>query len=94
MALLGPGREAAGRAMVGARVLRLLADDVRPVARGVAATAGVDWSSAAAVAFRRQVVLRAEAAQELADRLDRAADALEQHGRVVADRVALLDQVV
>lgn len=94
LAVLEPARNAAVAARAGARQLRLLADDVRRVARRVGGTATVDWRSRAAEAFRSQASLRSAAASELAEQLDRAADVLDRHAVLVGDRVALVEETV
>lgn len=94
LAVLAPGREAASVAQARARQLRLVADDVRRVARRVGGTAAVDWRSSAADAFRLQARLRAQAALDLAGKVDRAAEALERHAVLVGDRVVLVEETV
>lgn len=92
LAVLGPGREAAVAARARARQLRVLADDVRRVARRVEETSSVDWRSAAADAFRHQLVERVAQVSDLARRLDEAAGAMERHASLVGDRVALVEE--
>lgn len=94
LGVLGPGREAARVAQARARQLRLVADDVRRVARRVGGTAAVDWRSTAAAAFRIQARLRSQALSDLAGQVDRAADALERHAILVGDRVVLVEETV
>lgn len=62
---------------------RLLAGQVRTAAARVRSTAGVDWESAAAEAFRCRVAEHAGRLLVVADRLDDGAAALTLHAEEV-----------
>ena len=70
-----------------ATMLEHLADDVRAAAARAGRTAGVEWSSLAADAFRHSLAEQADGVRRCATAVDDAAAALTAHAAAVAQHV-------